>query len=140
MGGPEATRTLKTDTKLRIARPTQHLERIVRFYVEGLGLAVLGTFEDHEGFDGVMVGVPDSLFHLEFTRKRAHPVGRVPTEDHLLVFYMPCHDHWQASVDRMQAAGYQAVWPSNPYWDRHGLTFEDPDGYRVVLENAEWSA
>jgi len=28
----------------------------------------------------------------------------------------------------------------NPYWDRKGLTFEDPDGYRVVLENEEWNA
>jgi hypothetical protein len=26
----------------------------------------------------------------------------------------------------------------NPYWDQHGKTFEDPDGYRVVLQNAAW--
>ena len=25
------------------------------------------------------------------------------------------------------------------YWERHGLTYEDPDGYRVVLQNASWS-
>lgn len=28
----------------------------------------------------------------------------------------------------------------NPYWDRLGLTFEDPDGWRVVLQNDAWSA
>ncbi len=28
--------------------------------------------------------------------------------------------------------------PSNPYWDKLGRTFEDPDGYRVVLQNADW--
>lgn len=28
----------------------------------------------------------------------------------------------------------------NPYWDRLGLTFEDPDGDRVVLQNAAWGA
>jgi hypothetical protein len=28
----------------------------VRFYTEGVGLTVLGSFEDHEGFDGVMLG------------------------------------------------------------------------------------
>jgi hypothetical protein len=39
----------------------------------------------------------------------------------------------------MQSAGYRTVLSSNPYWDRRGLTFEDPDGYRVVLENAAWS-
>jgi hypothetical protein len=28
---------------------------------------------------------------------------------------------------------------SNPYWRERGVTFEDPDGYRIVLENAAWS-
>jgi hypothetical protein len=27
----------------------------------------------------------------------------------------------------------------NPYWDEHGRSFEDPEGYRIVLQNAEWS-
>ena len=131
---------MKTDTTLRIARPTEHLEQVVRFYVEGLGLRVLGSFEDHEGFDGVMVGFPGARTHLEFTRRQGQPVGRAPTEDHLLVFYMPDHADWQASVDRMQAAGYRAVPSSNPYWDRDGISFEDPDGYRVVLQNSKWSS
>jgi len=26
-----------------------------------------------------------------------------------------------------------------PYWDAHGRTFEDLDGYRVVLQNAAWA-
>lgn len=26
----------------------------------------------------------------------------------------------------------------NPYWDREGVTFEDPDGCRIVLRNAAW--
>ena len=29
--------------------------------------------------------------------------------------------------------------PFNPYWDRSGRTFEDPDGYRVVIQRASWS-
>ena len=36
------------------------------------------------------------------------------------------------------AAGFQAVSSSNPYWERAGRTFEDPEGYRVVLQNAQW--
>src|SRR5574341_334843 len=131
---------MKTETTLRVARPTDHLEQVVRFYTEGLGLTVVGSFEDHEGFDGVMLGVPGAHYHLEFTRKRGHSAGRAPTEDHLLVFYLPDRAEWQAAVDRMQAAGYQAVTSFNPYWDRDGLTYEDPDGYRVVLENAAWPA
>jgi hypothetical protein len=27
----------------------------------------------------------------------------------------------------------------SPYWDLQGKTFEDIDGYRVVLQNAVWS-
>jgi hypothetical protein len=41
---------------------------------------------------------------------------------------------------RMIVAGYEPVPSFNPYWDRAGRTFEDPDGYRVVLQNAPWSA
>jgi len=26
----------------------------------------------------------------------------------------------------------------NPYWDVNGVTFEDPDGWRIVLQNAGW--
>jgi catechol 2,3-dioxygenase-like lactoylglutathione lyase family enzyme len=130
---------MRTDTRLRIARPTEQLERVVRFYTEGLGWRVLDAFQDHAGIDGVMVGLPGALFHLEFTRT-GDPVGRAPAAEHLLVFYLPDKEEWLASVDRMLAAGYPAVPASNPYWDRDGLTFEDPDGYRVVLENAGWSS
>ena len=40
----------------------------------------------------------------------------------------------------MAAAGFRPVASYNPYWDRSGRTFEDVDGYRVVLENEAWTA
>jgi len=126
------------ETTLRVARPTDHFDEAVRFYTEGVGLTVLDSFEDHEGFDGVMLGLAGAPYHLEFTRKHGHTAGRAPTEDHLLVFYLPDKQVWQAAVDQMAAAGYQAVSAHNPYWDRDGRTYEDPDGYRVVLQNATW--
>ena len=39
----------------------------------------------------------------------------------------------------MLAAGFRPVSSYDPYWDVHGRTFEDVDGYRVVLQNAAWS-
>jgi hypothetical protein len=42
--------------KLRVARPTDNLDELVRFYRDGLGLEILFRFENHEGFDGVMLG------------------------------------------------------------------------------------
>ena len=129
---------LPPNTILRVARPTDRLDEVVRFYVEGLGMSVLGSFEDHEGFDGVMLGQSESPYHLEFTTQRGHHVGDAPTQDHLLVFYLPEFALWQAAIERMIAAGYLPVKSQNPYWDNEGKTFEDPDGYRVVLQNAAW--
>ena len=127
-------------TTLRVARATDHLEEVLHFYQSGVGLTRLGSFEDHDGFDGVILGVPHAPYHLEFTRNRDHVAGRAPNQDHLLVFYLPDQRDWTEAVNRMTAAGYPPVPSFNPYWDRAGRTFEDPDGYRVVLQNAAWIA
>ena len=124
--------------KLRVARPTDKLEEVARFYHEGLGLAELGRFEDHDGFDGVMFGEKHAPYHFEFTRTPGHVAGAAPSLDSLLVFYLPDAREWKDAVLRMRRSGYEPVASFNPYWDRHGLTFEDPDGYRVVLQNANW--
>lgn len=127
-------------TVLRVARPTDRLSDVVRFYTEGLGLTRLDAFSDHDGFDGVMLGTPGELYHLEFTHHRGHDAGRAPTRDHLLVFYMPDAAQWRSAVNRMRSAGYPPVDPINPYWAHNGVTFEDPDGYRVVLQHDAWRA
>jgi hypothetical protein len=109
-------------------------------YCEGLGLRVLGSFEDHEGFDGVMLGLPEAGFHFEFTQCSAHPVAPSPTAEDLAVFYVPEAAQWRRRSASMLAAGFRQVASFNPYWDRHGLTFEDPDRYRIVLQNSAWCA
>ena len=123
---------------LRVARPSDDPEALLGFYRDGLGLTVLARFEDHDGFDGIILGAPGAAYHLEFTRKRGHRAGRAPTLDNLLVFYLPEADAWAAAIDRMRSAGFAPVTAFNPYWDRQGLTFEDADGYRTVLQNAAW--
>jgi catechol 2,3-dioxygenase-like lactoylglutathione lyase family enzyme len=124
---------------LRIARPVSDLARSADMYCRGLGYVVLGSFEDHDGFDGVMVGPPGGAYHFEFTCCGAHPVQPTPTVEDLAVVYVPDLDEWQAACARMIAAGFSPVAAFNPYWDTRGRTFEDDDGYRVVLQNAEWS-
>jgi catechol 2,3-dioxygenase-like lactoylglutathione lyase family enzyme len=124
---------------LRVARPTNNLAALRRFYVEGLGLQELYAFTGHGGFDGIMLGHPQAPYHLEFTQQVHHQVPPAPTAENLLVFYLPEPKAWQAAVARIEAAGYQAVPAYNAYWDQLGRTFEDPDGYRVVLQQASWS-
>lgn len=123
---------------LRVARPTDDIDRLLPFYRDGLGLSVLSSFTDHEGFDGVMLGAPGAPYHLEFTHARGHTAGRAPTPDNLIVFYLPDRQRWEAAAARMRAAGFEPVRSFNPWWDRQGATFEDPDGYRVVLQQSGW--
>lgn len=130
---------MKLPPILRVARPTDNLDALLPFYRDGLGFEVLSRFQGHDGFDGVMLGLQDAPYHLEFTRHHKHEAGRAPTQDNLLVLYLPDAAEWKAAVERMQLAGFPPVPAFNPYWDRSGLTFEDPDGYRVVLQNACWS-
>jgi catechol 2,3-dioxygenase-like lactoylglutathione lyase family enzyme len=124
--------------RLRVARPSDDLDAVVKFYRDGLGFTVLFEFTDHGGFDGVMLGHQGAEYHLEFTRKHGHRAGKAPTEDNLLVFYLPDAAHWKRAVDQMKRHGHRPVKSFNPYWDKNGKTFEDPDGYRVVLQNASW--
>jgi catechol 2,3-dioxygenase-like lactoylglutathione lyase family enzyme len=62
--------------QVRVARPTDRLEAVVRFYRDGLGLQEIGSFAGHAGYAGVMLGL---------------------------------------------------------HWEKEGVTFEYPDGWRVVL-------
>ena len=124
---------------LRVARPTDDLERIAAMYRDGLGFEELGRFADHDGFDGIMLGLRGGAYHLEFTHERGCTVGTAPTKEHLLVFYLPLDDEWDAACDRMRRAGFVETVPHNPYWERCGATFEDSDGYRVVLAHLEWN-
>ena len=123
---------------LRVARPTDQLDAVLHFYHDGLGFELLTSFTNHAGFDGLMLGHPGWQYHLEFTHKHGHTAGRAPTQDNLLVFYLPAADEWQDAVVRLQNLGFHPLPSFNPYWDVHGRTFEDPDGYRVVLQNAAW--
>src|SRR5438477_5933043 len=119
----------------RVARSTDDLAAVVQFYRDGLGFEVLSEFRDHDGFDGVMLGSTGAAYHLEFTRKAGHPSGRAPNPESLLVFYLRDEAVWRAAVARLERAGHQPVPAVNPYRDQPGHTFEDPDGYRVVLQN-----
>ncbi len=124
-------------TTIRITRPTDNLEKIARMYMDGLGFQELGSFNDHQGFDGI-IGHPQQVYHLEFTHHRGTTAGNTPTQDNLLVFYIGDKNEWEKSCAQMIAAGFTPVKPYNSYWDFEGKTFEYLDGYRVVLQCRHW--
>ncbi len=118
--------------KFRTARHTRQLNPIIDFYGRMLGLQVLGEFKDHQNYDGVFLGIPGESWHLEFTVSTDNPVHD-PDDDDLLVFYAESLEEFNKIKDRFIANKVQHVRPKNPYWERNGITFEDPDGFRIVI-------
>lgn len=117
-------------TASRIARPVSDLSRSAAFYGDLLGLRVLGGFENHEGYDGVFLALPEGG-QLELT---AGPAAPSPgTDEDLLVVYTDGLEAVAAIGSALQVAGVRRIGAANPYWNRWGQTFLDPDGYRVVV-------
>ena len=127
---------------IRIARPTADLTAAERFWVEGVGLDVIWRTDDAElGPDEhrlVMIGWPRAAWHLELVDDPQSAQRSQPSEEDLLVIYLgaaiePVLEH------QITAAGGRRVSARNPYWDRWGVTFVDPDGYRLVLSHRTWA-
>jgi catechol 2,3-dioxygenase-like lactoylglutathione lyase family enzyme len=120
--------------QLRVARHTERLEEVVAFYRDGIGLEEIGSFENHDGYDGVFLAVPGSGAHLELTAGGAHGAP-VPHPESLLVLYLGDGGAVEEIAARLEGS---PVTPANPYWAEHGRTFEDPDGFPVVLVPEPW--
>ena len=122
---------------MRVARPTRDLSRIRRFYEVAVGLAVIWTFNDHDGFDGVIFGSPEARWQLEIV-STPHEIKPRPTIEDALVLYLADVSEISLVTQRLRAeetAEVSANDPElNPYWPRNGaLTFVDPDGYRLII-------
>jgi predicted N-acetyltransferase YhbS len=125
--------TIETQA-LRIARHTERLDEVVAFYRDGIGLPEIGGFSEHDGYDGVFLAVPGTRAHLELTAGGEHGAP-APHPESLVVLYLGDDD---AVTQLLARSGARPVAPANPYWADHGVTVEDPDGFRVVLVPARW--
>ncbi|MFJ8088288.1 VOC family protein [Lysinibacillus sp. NPDC095746] len=123
--------------QVRVARPTDKLKEIEEFYCEGVGLEKIGSFSGHRGYTGIMIGLPNASYHLEFIEHIEGSPCPAPTTENLLVLYIPNRSTIQLIAERLLQMGYPEVEPENPYWAEKGITIEDPDGWRLVLMNTE---
>jgi catechol 2,3-dioxygenase-like lactoylglutathione lyase family enzyme len=123
-----------------MARPSRDLAAAERFYTAGLGLEVIWrTTERVPGeHDLLMVGPPGAAWHLELTHDPERPIEPTPTRDDLFVVYLGTPVD-PSLVDRLEAHGGTKVPAHNPYWDKHGVTVADPDGYFLVLCSRDWT-
>jgi catechol 2,3-dioxygenase-like lactoylglutathione lyase family enzyme len=135
-GSPQVSAIPLRDARMqvRFARHTTRLEELVGFYRDGLGLREIGRFAGHEGYDGVFLAVPGTDAHLEFTTGGPHEPP-TPNPETLLVLYLGS-DEAVAQVRRR--VGTEPIEPANPYWQQHGVTLADPDGFGVVLVARSW--
>ncbi|NLU66590.1 VOC family protein [Streptomyces sp. HNM0574] len=122
---------------VRFARPTGRYDEALTFYRDDLGLPVLAQWRDHDGYDGVVFGLPGTPVHMELTQHGHPPHVPEASPENQLVLYLHGTGARDAAVRRMESRGHRPVPAANPYWPGHdAVLYEDPDGWQVVL--APW--
>jgi hypothetical protein len=97
-----------------------------------LGLEILGQFSDHDGYDGVFLGLPELDWQLEFTQS-AKPAEHQFDDDDILVFYPADNNQFAMIIQNLEKQGIPQHTPVNPYWRDNSVMVKDPDGYPVIL-------
>ena len=123
-----------TAAQIRVARPTDRLDEVVAFYRDGLGLPELYRFADHDGYDGVMIGLPGRTYppRIHDASKWQRRNRSEPRQSSRVLYT-------RSGTTGAGAATGSKPWvigrwlPENPYWLDKSVTFEDPDGWRIVL-------
>jgi len=118
--------------KFRYARHTTELISIETFYTQIAGLQNLGGFQNHDGYDGLFLGIPGQDWHLEFTRSEGKPENKFD-EDDALVFYLSSEKEFSLTRERILKNNIRLEAPKNPYWSKNGIMISDPDGYKVIF-------
>ncbi len=118
----------------RFARHTNNLEQLKSFYIDILGLELLGGFENHNGYDGVFIGKPNENWHLEFTKSDEIVTFNFGEED-ILVFYPNTKLEFELIHDNLIANKIEFIQAKNNYWNDNGKMILDPDGYRIVISH-----
>lgn len=120
--------------ELRVARHTNNLQPLIKFYSEVFGLEVLGSFQSHDSYNGVFLGKVGLNWHLEFTSSEEQ-IDPHFGEDDLLVFYPKTVEDYQRFIQNIEQHQIQQLTPKNPYWEHSGIMIADPDGYRIIISD-----
>lgn len=120
--------------KLRVARHTDDLEKIKTFYIDVLGFELLGSFENHDNYDGIFIGRPNLDWHFEFT-KSDKKANHFSDEDDSIVLYPETISDYNKLISNLIKYDILTIVSSNPYWNENGKMFLDPDGFRIIISN-----
>ena len=116
----------------RVARHTNNLEDLKNFYINVLNFELLGSFENHDNYNGVFLGFPKVNWHLEFTSSNEKVIHQFD-EDDIFVLYPESKNEYDLLLTNLTNNKIPFLIPKNPYWTENGKMFLDPDGFRMVL-------
>ena len=116
----------------RAARHTNDLKLMIDFYTNILGLEILGSFKNHNNYDGVFLGKKDQSWHLEFTTSLTKVDHKFDTDD-ILVFYPEQIYEYDKIIERITYFDIVRIIPENPYWITNSVMIKDPDGYCIAI-------
>lgn len=116
----------------RYARHTTDLNKIEKFYTEIVGLEKLGSFENHNNYNGLFLGHNNSNWHLEFTTSPEKPKSKFD-EDDILVFYVNSETEFKRIKKILNQKKIKLEIPKNPYWAENGIMISDPDNFKVIF-------
>lgn len=123
---------------LRVARHTNDLEKIKSFYINILGFEVIGSFENHNNYDGIFIGKPNLDWHFEFTKSN-EKANHITDEDDIIVLYPKTILEYNYLIDNLQRNNIEIITSKNPYWNDPKVSgakmFLDPDGFRIIISN-----
>lgn len=120
---------------VRVARRTVRLEECTAFYRDVLGLPVIASFRDHDGYDGDVLGLPDARVQLELVRTPSGAALPSQDDEDALVLYV---EDLQPLRERLEHGGVAVRSAENPYWQRSGaFVVHDPEGRSVLLAPAQ---
>jgi Glyoxalase/Bleomycin resistance protein/Dioxygenase superfamily len=120
--------------KFRFARHTNNLKKVKFFYIHILGFEVLGSFENHNGYDGVFIGKSNLDWHLEFTKSNQTANFNFGEEDYL-VFYPENESEYNSLLERISENKIEFIESKNHYWNENGKIIFDPDGFGIIISN-----
>lgn len=118
----------------RFARHTNDLAKLKTFYTNILGFEVLGSFENHDNYNGIFIGKPNLNWHLEFTQSNEQAI-HIFDENDALVFYPETIEEYERLIFKIRLENISFVTSKNPYWNENGRMILDPDGYRIIISN-----
>lgn len=116
---------------IRCARHSQEIEEVESFFTQVIVLQKLGSFQNHESYEGQFLGFSNQGWHLAFNFTEEN-INHTPDADNLLELYMS-----QQLMNKVQQQakkqGVNNFTPKNLYWQDKGLDFLDPVEYAVII-------